>query len=163
MPIAEARLSWRYRVALPGIHPEVMALVRQIVCSHLRLLGLAELSDVVALGVTELLTNVYKHTAGGCELEMEETDGGVLVSVTDFDDTLPEVKQPDEDAEGGRGLLLLSSLVDELSVVSLPLGKRVSFLLLSALGNDTGPECRGSSDREPLVLQLTKVDGDSDP
>ncbi|MFE0458135.1 ATP-binding protein [Kitasatospora sp. NPDC058965] len=163
MPITEARLSWHYRVALPGVHPEAMALIRQIACSHLRLWGLAELSDVVALGVTELLTNVHKHTAGGCELEMQESGDGVRVSVRDFDDALPAVKQPDEDAVGGRGLLLLSRLVDELTVVRLPLGKRVSFLLLNALGEGSGSAYRGASDRESIALRLSEVDDLSGP
>ncbi|MBT2457275.1 hypothetical protein [Streptomyces sp. ISL-86] len=48
---------------------------------------------------------------------------GVLVGVTDFEDTLPAVKDPDEDAEGGRGLFLLSCLADELQTQPLLKGK----------------------------------------
>ena len=129
MPVTEARLNRHYRTALPGVRPEAMGPIRQITRAHLRLWGRTGLADVVELGVTELLTNVCRHTAGGCELLMEETPGGVLVAVTDFDDRMPTVSEVAEDMEGGRGLFLLSGLVDELVVEALSSGKRVLFRL----------------------------------
>ncbi|GAA2837072.1 ATP-binding protein [Kitasatospora aburaviensis] len=118
-----------YRAALPGIQPEAMGLLRQIVRAHLRLWDKVELTEIAELCVTELLTNVCKHTAGDCELHMEETPDGILVAITDFDDTMPTIQKPADDTEGGRGLVLLSALVNELTTVSIPLGKRISFRL----------------------------------
>jgi anti-sigma regulatory factor (Ser/Thr protein kinase) len=125
----EARLNRRYRTALPGICPEAMGPLRHTVRAHLRRWGRTGLAEVVELGVTELLTNVCQHTGGDCELLMEETPNGVLVTVTDFDDRMPVIQEAADDMEGGRGLFLLSSLVDELVMEPLPLGKRVSFRL----------------------------------
>ncbi|MFD4906586.1 ATP-binding protein [Kitasatospora purpeofusca] len=141
MPVTEARLNRHYRAALPGICPEAMGPLRQIARAHLRLWGRTGLTEVVELGVTELLTNVCKHTAGDCELLMEETPDGVLVAVTDFDDRMPVVREVTDDREGGRGLFLLSALVDELVMESLPLGKRVSFRLEDHRGDQGGRSC----------------------
>jgi anti-sigma regulatory factor (Ser/Thr protein kinase) len=129
MPSTEARLNRNYRAALPGICPEAMGLLRQIARAHLRLWDRIGLAEIVELGVTELLTNVCKHTAGDCELLVEVTPTGVVVAVTDFDDRMPVIREVADDMEGGRGLLLLSALVDELLMEPLPLGKRVSFRL----------------------------------
>lgn len=141
MPITEARLTQQYRTALPAICPAAMEPLRQIAREHLRLWGRTGLSDVVALGVTELLTNVYKHTAGDCELLMEATGDGVLVAVTDFDAGLPTVREATDDMEGGRGLLLLSCMVDEFAVECLPSGKRVSFRLVDDGRGGGGRSC----------------------
>ena len=141
MPITEARLNRHYRTALPGLCPEAMGPLRQIARAHLCLWGRTGLTEVVELGVTELLTNVCKHTAGDCELMIEETPYGVLVAVTDFDDRMPTVGEAADDMEGGRGLFLLSALVDELAMESLPLGKRVSFRLEDHRAGPGGRSC----------------------
>ncbi|KUN02102.1 hypothetical protein AQI95_28915 [Streptomyces yokosukanensis] len=77
------------------------------------------------LGWPELLTNAWKHTPCDCELLVRETPDGVLVEVTDFADALPALKEPADDAEGGRGLYLLSALVEELESQPLLRGKQV--------------------------------------
>ncbi|MCX4971114.1 ATP-binding protein [Streptomyces sp. NBC_00654] len=116
-------------MVLPEISPDSMEPVREIVRILLRMWRKSDLSFVAELGVTELLTNVWKHTPGGCELLIRETPDGVLVGVTDFDDALPAVKQPTEDAECGRGLFLLAELTEELHTQPLLTGKQVWFRL----------------------------------
>lgn len=91
-------------MVLPAIGPESMECVREIVRVLLRMWRKSELEFVTELGVTELLTNVLKHTPGDCELLVRETPDGILVGVTDFENALPTVKDPGKDAEGGRGL-----------------------------------------------------------
>ncbi|MFG3153939.1 ATP-binding protein [Streptomyces sp. NPDC048219] len=117
----------QHHMVLPAIGPESMECVREIVWTLLRMWRKSDLEFVTQLGVTELLTNVLKHTPGDCELVVRETLDGILVGVTDFEDALPTVKDPDEDAEGGRGLFLLSCLADELQTQPLLHGKQVWF------------------------------------
>lgn len=129
MPVMAVNPVRQYHMVLPTIGPEVMKPVREILRVLLRMWHKSDLEFIAELGVTELLTNVVKHAHGSCELLVRETpDGdGVVVGVTDFEDALPLVRSTDEDAEGGRGLFLLSCLTDELSAQPLPRGKQVWF------------------------------------
>jgi anti-sigma regulatory factor (Ser/Thr protein kinase) len=117
------------RMALPGICPDEIGPVREIVRAHLRLWRKTSLSGLAELGVSELLTNVCKHASGDCELLVREMPDGILVAVTDFDDRLPIVKEPTGDQESGRGLFLLMSVVDQMAVEPLLYGKQVWFRL----------------------------------
>jgi anti-sigma regulatory factor (Ser/Thr protein kinase) len=126
-------------LVLPGVRPETVGPVRELVRCLLRLWDRNELGFVVELGVTELLTNVWRHTPGDCELLVRDLADGVMVAVTDFCAELPTLEAPADEAEAGRGLLLLSSLVDELDVLPLPCGKRISFQLNCTA--DTAQNC----------------------
>lgn len=119
----------QHHMVLPEISPDAMEPVREIVRILLRMWHKSDLSFVAELGVTELLTNVWKHTSGDCELLIREMPDGVLVGVTDFDDALPAVKEPVDDAECGRGLFLLAALTEELQTQPLLTGKQVWFRL----------------------------------
>ncbi|MFF2611727.1 ATP-binding protein [Kitasatospora sp. NPDC058046] len=113
------------------LRPEAMGRVREIVRAQLWIWRKSEFADMAELGVTELLTNVLLHTEGGGELRMRETVDGICVGVTDFDDRLPLAGEPDRDATGGRGLLLLAGLVGGLETELLPRGKEIRFSLQS--------------------------------
>ncbi|MFF2075408.1 ATP-binding protein [Kitasatospora sp. NPDC058162] len=123
-----------FRLALPVLRPEAMRCVREIVRAQLQIWCKSELADVAELGVTELLTNVLLHADGGGELRMRETADGIRVGVTDFDDQLPPAGEPDRDATGGRGLLLLAGLAGGLETELLPRGKEIGFSLQVAGG-----------------------------
>jgi anti-sigma regulatory factor (Ser/Thr protein kinase) len=112
--------------------------VREIARTLLRMWRKSDLEFVIELGVTELLTNVLKHTPGDCELMVRETPDGILVGVTDFEDALPAVRDLDDDAEGGRGLFLLSCLADELQAQPLLYGKRVWFRISHGADREEG-------------------------
>ncbi|WP_369184141.1 ATP-binding protein [Streptomyces sp. Y1] len=120
------------RLVLPVLRPEAMGRVREIVRAQLRIWRKSEFADVAELGVTELLTNVLLHTEGGGELLVRETSNGIRVGVTDFDDRLPLAGEPEQDATGGRGLLLLASLVGGLETELQPRGKEIRFSLQCA-------------------------------
>jgi hypothetical protein len=45
---------------------------------------------------------------------VRETADGITVEATDFNDTLPVMKDPKQDEESGRGLFLLSMLAEDL-------------------------------------------------
>ncbi|MFD8150192.1 ATP-binding protein [Streptomyces sp. NPDC059720] len=92
--------------------------VRRIVRSFLREWGMAELSDAVELGVTELLANVVRHVPDRrCALLLLRQRTGVRVEVTDGSAELPRTPPSlAEDSEGGRGLLLLEAMADKWGV-----------------------------------------------
>ncbi|WP_369177876.1 ATP-binding protein [Streptomyces mutabilis] len=94
--------------------------VRRIVRSYLCEWGLADLTDAVELGVTELLANVVRHVPDRrCTLLLlRRADGdGVRVEVADGSPRYPVVAVAvDDDSVSGRGLVLLEAVVDKWGV-----------------------------------------------
>ncbi|MFJ3206527.1 ATP-binding protein [Streptomyces flaveolus] len=112
--------------------------VRRIVRSYLTEWELAGLTDAVELGVTELLANVVRHVPDRrCTLLLlRRADGsGVRVEVADGSPRRPRLAdEVPDDAEGGRGLVLLDAVADKWGVGAGPgRGKTVWF------------ECEGAS------------------
>ncbi|MFC0597470.1 ATP-binding protein [Streptomyces palmae] len=113
-------------------HPEEIQHVRHQANERLREWGRPKrVRQIVAQGISELLTNVHKHVGHGapCTLTLAERPEGVAVLVHD---SSPRMAVPAEvawDAETGRGLILLSAMVAELSSEPTPTGKVVSFLV----------------------------------
>lgn len=87
--------------------------------------------DDAALLVTELATNALRHGGPGVDLWLRPVAGGGLrVELVDGrPGTLPGVSVPDADAEGGRGLLLVSALARSWGSERLSAGKCVWFEL----------------------------------
>ena len=92
----------------------------------------AGLRDDVALGVTELLSNVVRHVPGSravVRLRHDPGAGRVRVEVTDegppFPLRLPGPAGPYE--ESGRGLALVAAVAEKWGVQLLPAGKTVWF------------------------------------
>ncbi|MFG3657036.1 ATP-binding protein [Streptomyces sp. NPDC047706] len=98
--------------------------VRRIVRSLLSEWEMAELTDAVELGVTELVANVVRHVRDRrCVLLVLRLRTGVRVEVTDSSPQHPRMRRElSADAEGGRGLVLLDALVDKWGVDQAPLG-----------------------------------------
>ncbi|MDQ1045115.1 ATP-binding protein [Streptomyces sp. V4I2] len=92
--------------------------IRRIVRSLLDEWELPELSDVVELGVTELVTNVVRHVPDRrCAVLVLRLAGAVRVEVADGVPELPYTRpQLSVEAEGGRGLVLLDAIVDKWGV-----------------------------------------------
>ncbi|KUJ70676.1 hypothetical protein ACZ90_01945 [Streptomyces albus subsp. albus] len=122
----------RISVVRVTAHPEEIQHVRHRANERLREWGQPKrVRQVVAQGISELLTNVHKHVGHGapCTLTLSERVDGVAVRVHD---SSPEMAVPAEvawDAETGRGLILLSAMVTELVSEPTPAGKVVSFLV----------------------------------
>ncbi|MFD7957915.1 ATP-binding protein [Streptomyces ardesiacus] len=98
--------------------------VRRIVRSYLREWDLAELAEAVELGVTELLANVVRHVPDRrCTVLLRRQADGVRVEVADGSprQPVPSVWVSD-DAEGGRGLVLLEAVADTWGVDPAPGG-----------------------------------------
>ena len=83
--------------------------------------------EVVALLVSELVTNVVLHARTACELEVSRAGSRIRVSVTDEDERLPVRKDLDPEAGSGRGLVLLHAMSTTTGVDLVPGGKQVWF------------------------------------
>ncbi|MCW2616082.1 MAG: hypothetical protein JWN08_3076 [Frankiales bacterium] len=88
-------------------------------------------ADDAALLVTELASNALRHGGPGVDLWVRPAEGGGLrVEMVDgHASSLPRVQDPDADAEGGRGLLIVSALARSWGTDRLAAGKCVWFEL----------------------------------
>ena len=85
--------------------------------------------DVVALLVSELVTNALLHGSGEVRLRVLPVDGGVRVEVHDASRTLPSLRHPRPDEEGGRGIALVDTLATTWGADACDDGKTVWFVL----------------------------------
>lgn len=91
------------------------------------------LQDDIALGVTELLSNVVRHVPGSraaVRLHHDAGTGRVRVEVTDEGPPFPRQLPPPADlfAASGRGLALVEAVTEKWGVeLLLPAGKTVWF------------------------------------
>ena len=112
--------------------PASVALARRWSQDVLDRLGAPELSDTMALLVSELVSNVVLHARTPCELSILEDHGRIRVEVQDGSDRLPGLKpRTDLLAQSGRGMLLVDGLSAAHGVEPEPRGgKRVWFELV---------------------------------
>ena len=123
------------RLRVPA-RPEYIALAR------LALSGLAELSQLseedvadLKLALTEAVSNSVRHAyAGGdgfVSIAYELSPAALQIEVVDdgagFDPAVPPPLDGEELSEGGLGIAIIRTIVDELEIVSRP-GKRGSRL-----------------------------------
>ncbi|WP_247597721.1 ATP-binding protein [Streptomyces sp. RKND-216] len=124
--------SHYYRTRLrPGGHSARH--VRRIVRAYVTAWGMAPLTEIAELGVTELLANVVKHVPDGtCTVILRRRAHGLRVEVHDSDPALPRPGDPEGLAEQGRGLALLDALTDAWDAERTgPATKMVWFELVS--------------------------------
>lgn len=84
-----------------------------------------DLVDSVLLTVSELVTNAHVHAHSPAQLILTWDEECLHVTVHDASPRLPEPRPPEEDAPGGRGLLLVSALADAWQTHRCPQGKDV--------------------------------------
>lgn len=77
------------------------------------------------LALTELVSNAFRHGAGEIGMELERQGDTIVVAVRDGSAVLPRLHQAAPDAEGGRGLAILSAVAQDWGVDSHGGGKRV--------------------------------------
>jgi serine phosphatase RsbU (regulator of sigma subunit)/anti-sigma regulatory factor (Ser/Thr protein kinase) len=85
------------------------------------------LAAPVSLMTSELVTNSVLHTTGELELGLYLDLDRLRVEVVDRSERLPTLQTPDEDATGGRGLLIIEALSQAWGVESRGGGKAVWF------------------------------------
>ncbi|MFE6223980.1 MULTISPECIES: ATP-binding protein [unclassified Streptomyces] len=139
-----------YAVELHAL-PHRIRQIRRIVAAHLRHWQLDDLVDPVALGVTELLTNVHRHAQPDkeCTVELELLLDRLTVSVRDNDPRIPAAAAgttgddpqdgPDALATSGRGLALVGALSDSWGARPHGTGGKVVWFTLTAPPYAGGP------------------------
>ena len=97
-------------------------------------LGLDGICDDVILLVSEMVTNAIRHAAPPVRLEMASGDCDVVVAVCDGSPLEPAPRRPGEDAEGGRGMLLVDLLAVDHGVRADPPGGKAVWARLRRPG-----------------------------
>lgn len=95
-----------------SVEPEELYWVRRLVRTHVRSWQLDELVDDAVEVVTELLTNVHRYADGLALLVLRATAHELRITVSDRSPALPVVREPDWEAQSGRGMLLVAGLSD---------------------------------------------------
>ena len=90
----------------------------------------------VELLVTELVANVVDHVGGESvlSLELEYSDGWLLIAVIDGSAVRPVVGELRGDQPRGRGMQIVEAIADEWGVDDVDDGKRVWFVLRATEG-----------------------------
>ncbi|RAG83617.1 PAS domain S-box protein [Streptacidiphilus pinicola] len=101
---------------------------RSLVHDQLTRWGLAELSELTELLVSELVTNALRVAKGSVELQLMRV-GKLLVEVSDDDHNLPSLEPSELLDEEGRGLGLVSQLASRWGTSRKAVGKVVWFEL----------------------------------
>ena len=81
----------------------------------------------VELLVSELVTNAVLHASSAARLDVHVSRTSIRVEVFDEDARLPEPKDADDRATGGRGLLLVDRIASRWGSESKQGGKVVWF------------------------------------
>jgi anti-sigma regulatory factor (Ser/Thr protein kinase) len=81
--------------------------------------------EIVALLVTELVTNAILHARTPMQLNIESTPDRIRICVEDASNEQPAVRRYDSDAVTGRGLALVEQLASSWGVDNTPSGKVV--------------------------------------
>ena len=81
--------------------------------------------EVIALLVTELVTNAILHARTPLQLTLESHPDLVRICVEDHSGEQPAVRHYDPDAVTGRGLALVEQLASSWGVDTTPEGKAV--------------------------------------
>lgn len=92
--------------------------IRAFVRTHAITLGLSrERADLLALAVSELVTNALQHTTAGGHVLVWAANGRLTCDVTDSGQTrILGRPMPPADAYGGRGLPIVERVCDEVSI-----------------------------------------------
>ena len=93
----------------------------QVAC---RAWSISSAGEVAVLAVSELVGNAVRHGGGGhLTLRLSMTPRRLRLEVFDSGEGTPAVRKPPPDAEGGRGLWIISELSTRWGVEPAPPGK----------------------------------------
>lgn len=112
--------------------PSSARLARRFIADFCSAARLGEdVCQVAALLTSELVTNAIRYGGSRAVLEAQMPGGVLRVTVADENPDLPEVGDaPPLTAEGGRGVLLVSTLAARWGVEKLPTGGKAVWFEL---------------------------------
>jgi anti-sigma regulatory factor (Ser/Thr protein kinase) len=87
--------------------------------------------DDAAVMVSELATNVIRHTGSEAEIAITTDEGSVRIDVHDDDQGHPEVQPLDPGRVGGNGLRIVEAWSTEWGVSRRPGGGKTVWLCIS--------------------------------
>ncbi|WP_189135440.1 ATP-binding protein [Wenjunlia tyrosinilytica] len=114
-------MTVRFPISLRRDHDDIpeqdarrVRAMRHLAKARMRYCGLAALADDVELVVSELVTNAIEHSRG-TQITMTLRLLGSILRITVRDGTArrPRIRRPDDDAENGRGLLLVRWIAEQ--------------------------------------------------
>jgi anti-sigma regulatory factor (Ser/Thr protein kinase) len=105
-----------------------------------------QLSDAVAVMVSELAANAVRHTGSHFTVTIDRSDDLIRVAVSDGGPGSPIVRNPEPVEPSGRGLQIVQALAADWGVVPAanPPGKTVWFTVPA----ETTPETQSRAGRE---------------
>ena len=122
---APAPIRWacfpRIPKRTPGMNATLVRAARHFSTTTLQRWGVAERSEDIVIVVSELLTNAIRHALPGSgtshagwpiRLGLLQPGNYVVCAVADPSKVLPVARQPDYEAETGRGLHVIAALSD---------------------------------------------------
>lgn len=92
--------------------PAEVRCARRQVRNELAAWGLAEHTDLLELVTSEIVTNAVRHGDGKVEVRLAHVGCELRLSVHDDGAGRPAAGEPDLDAERGRGLTLISAMIE---------------------------------------------------
>jgi anti-sigma regulatory factor (Ser/Thr protein kinase) len=128
LPPSLDELAGPVRTASWTLEPDTanIATARQLTAEVLRAWGCDHLIPDAQLVVTELVTNAIVHADSSCQLSLQVNGAGIRIAVTDSDRISQPDPQPfDLQREGGRGLLIVSTLASSWGIEPEARGKTV--------------------------------------
>lgn len=105
-------------------------LARRHIEAILQAWNLADLAETAVLLASELVTNACRAStrrAAVIATRVTRTDTELIIEVWDVDASVPIRRDPALDAEGGRGLLLVSALSSRWAFYRPPSGGKVTW------------------------------------
>lgn len=125
--LASDEVEWRSKVLTVPADPRSVAHARTFTRDLLGTWQLGHLEDAATLIVSELVTNVLRHTAAtNAVLELRLMGGRLGILVGDNDETPPRTDTaPDAGSFSGRGLMLVRAVADDWGIVPRGPGKIV--------------------------------------
>lgn len=113
--------------SVPRSVSSVRRFAREAVAAAQRAPGGSWPADAVELLVSEVATNALVHGAGDVRVRVDVLSDRVRVEVDDDAEGVPTPRTAPPDAEGGRGLALVTALSSDWGVLPRPGGKTVWF------------------------------------